>query len=309
MQLNNVFREWLHRRKITDSVIEEFSLTGESEIIIPVLDKKGHFYFNKYRRSPLKDSGPKYWYDKGGTLALYAASKITPERDVVATEGEMDCLVCWSHNIQAVSSTGGAMAFEDEWLIDLKRTKNRLIVCFDNDSAGGEGMARIWDADKSAAFVFLPDRPGVKDISDYVSGGGDLAELLKTAKEFPDEESVRSDRAERTALWKGTFFHDAALKRLDEKRSSDRKGPEATRARSVNGDKVARAKQYPIAELVAFSQGKAKCLWHSEATGSMHYFKDDERVFCFGCGKGGDAIDVYRQINSCSFKEAVEALQ
>jgi DNA primase len=72
---------------------------------------------------------------------------------------------------------------------------------------------------------------------------------------------------------------------------------------------VIRAKEYPIDELIKFSQGKARCLWHNEKTGSMHFYKETNRVHCFGCGKGGDAIDVYMALNNVAFKDAVEKLQ
>ena len=74
-------------------------------------------------------------------------------------------------------------------------------------------------------------------------------------------------------------------------------------------DKVTRAKEYPIDSLLHFAQGKAPCVFHNEKTGSMHYYRENNRVFCFGCGKAGDAIDVYKTLNNCSFVEAVNNLQ
>ncbi len=71
---------------------------------------------------------------------------------------------------------------------------------------------------------------------------------------------------------------------------------------------IARAKEHSIDELVEFKHGTAKCLWHSERTGSMHYYQKDNRVKCFGCGKSGDAIDVYQVLNGCDFISAVKGL-
>jgi hypothetical protein len=69
------------------------------------------------------------------------------------------------------------------------------------------------------------------------------------------------------------------------------------------------AKSKLITELLKFdSGGYARCIWHHESTPSLKYYKEDNHVFCFGCGKGGDVIDVYSQINNCSLAEAIKAL-
>lgn len=302
--------DWLYRRKITNSVIKDFGIKvgnhpslGEC-IVIPVKDENGTFSFNKYRRNPLDTNTPKYLYDKGGEKTLYGAFKIKNEKKVLITEGEMDALVAWSANIPAVSGTGGAGTFAEEW-VELLRDKE-VVVCFDNDEAGGNGMAKVLDLIPWAKLLFLPDRPGIKDISDYVTNGGDLQSLIETSVRLTCLEDVIQDRSERVSLWKSTFFHDAYIKNhtkpIPEKKEH--------RDRSKINDKLLKAKLYPIDTLITFNRdGKAPCVWHNERTGSMHYYPDNNRVHCFGCNKGGDAIDVYRQMHGCSFTEAVKALQ
>lgn len=315
-RLNPLFLEWMRKRSITEEAIRDAGIYGETEIVIPIRDMDGVFSFNKYRRSPLKEDGPKYWYDKGGRLTLYGGDRIAEGDEIVVTEGEMDALVCLSANMKAVSSTGGALSFEKQWLDYFRLKDIGAAFCFDNDSAGGEGMARVWMADKGVRLVFLPDRAGVKDISEYVMGGGDLGELMKTARGYADETAIREDKAQRAALWKSTYFHDAALKMLEKARTmaEQPEGGEAgaaRRARGANGDKVMRAKMSDMRELLKFGPGgNAACIFHKEKTGSLHYYEKENRAFCFGgCGRGYDPIDVYRQLNNCSFKEAVEALQ
>src|SRR3990167_1606832 len=85
MQENIVFKNWLKHRQISNSIIEEFSIHwgtnaifGEC-IVIPVLDSKGEFSFNKYRRNPMVDAKPKYLYDKGGRITLYGLFKAQKE--------------------------------------------------------------------------------------------------------------------------------------------------------------------------------------------------------------------------------------
>lgn len=72
---------------------------------------------------------------------------------------------------------------------------------------------------------------------------------------------------------------------------------------------VERARQVPIDSLIEFNRANfAKCLWHSERTPSMKYYPKDNRVYCFGCNKRGDVIDVMMSITNSSFKEAVQKL-
>lgn len=74
-------------------------------------------------------------------------------------------------------------------------------------------------------------------------------------------------------------------------------------------DDISELKKVPITTFVAFRGGFAKCLWHTERTPSMKYFKDSNTVHCFGCSINGDVVDVVQKINSCSFKEAIKILQ
>ena len=58
MQQNMVFKDWLAGRKISEAVQEEFNLSFEDNITIPIYDIDGEFIFNKYRRSPLSEEKP-----------------------------------------------------------------------------------------------------------------------------------------------------------------------------------------------------------------------------------------------------------
>lgn len=299
MQLN-IFRDWLITNKITEEVEEEFLITYDDKIVIPVHDQDGHFLFNKYRRSPLSDEGPKYTYDRGGKVTLYAWHKAKNYDTILITEGEKDCLVAWSHNIPAVTSTGGALSFQKEWA-DLFKDKE-VIICYDNDYAGADGTVKTLDFIPHAKVLFIPDMPNVKDISDYVNVGGNLHELLKTAKNFGSLEEVTEDKNRRIASFQSVFFHDAYIK------AHTKIVPKNVPRKTFDNDRVTNAKQYPMDELITFKQGKAKCLWHAEKSGSLHYYQQDNRAYCFGCGKRYDAIDAYMKLNNVSFSKAVNEL-
>lgn len=306
----NMWIDWLNKRGVTSDVISDFGLHIESRddlgdsIVIPVMDETGQFSFNKYRRDPRQgDVKPKYKYDKGGRSTLYGAHKIKECSTVLVTEGELDTLTAWSANVPAVSSTGGAGTFLEEWK-GLLEGKD-VTLCFDNDEAGGAGMVKALKVLGGEAYVlFLPDRPGVKDLSDYVAGGGDVAELLRGRVRFGGLQDVMDDRAVRLAGWRSTYFHDAYI-------AAHTQPIYEKTERVFTGDtgEIARAKSYPVSELIKFNrEHKACCIWHNEKSASMHYYKGTNSVYCFGCGRHGDAIDVIRQMKGCSFGEAIKAL-
>lgn len=70
------------------------------------------------------------------------------------------------------------------------------------------------------------------------------------------------------------------------------------------------AKQIPITDYIEFNRsGFANCIWHNERTPSMKYYPKENRVWCFGCGCGGDSVDVVAQINNCSVGEALKLMK
>lgn len=66
-----------------------------------------------------------------------------------------------------------------------------------------------------------------------------------------------------------------------------------------------RAKEYPIENLIKIQRNKAQCLWHDDRDPSMHYYRKDNRVYCFVCNQGWDALDVVQKLHDCDLKEAV----
>lgn len=306
----NMFTSWFNKRHVSDSVLSEFKVHwGVSQImgeciVIPVADKEGNFSFNKYRRNPMIDAKPKYLYDKGAHIELYGWWKARQYDKILITEGELDSLVAWSNNIPAVSSTGGALSFQEDWS-QLLSTKD-VTICFDNDSAGGQGMARALRYIPHAYVMFIPDRQGVKDLTDYVANGGSIHELLKTRIHFNNLEEVIDDKIKRIATYQSTWFHDAMIELhstpvyVNADRPIDKKA----------SDDITIAKNVPISQLLKFNRvGKTKCIWHADSDPSLHFYNKTNTVYCFSCGYHGDAIDVYRQINNCSFKDAVKVLK
>lgn len=54
------------------------------------------------------------------------------------------------------------------------------------------------------------------------------------------------------------------------------------------------------------SKGKAKCPFHEEKTSSFSIKKKDGIFKCFGCGKGGNAVQFVMEHEKCTYPEAIE---
>jgi len=300
LNMTDLLQNYFESRKITKATQELFNLSINDNIIIPVHDLNGEFSFNKYRRSPLSNEQPKYWYDKGGKVTLYGWHEAQKHSTILLTEGELDCLVAWSHNIPAITSTGGAMSFQEDW-VELLKDKD-IIICFDNDDAGARGTVRVLNYLPNAKVLLLPDRANVKDISDYVSSGGDLHALLKTAKHFRNIQEVCGDRSERVPLYRPHLFHDVYIA------THTVIAPKDVPFKSQASDAITRAKEYPMTNLMTFHHNKALCPFHKEKSGSFTYYPENNSAYCFGCSKVADSIEIYKIKNNCSFTQAVDEI-
>jgi DNA primase len=301
MQENKLLH-WLSTRGISPNVIELFNITTHDHwefgecIKIPITNTHA-----KYRRDPEHNVKPKYTADRGLSATLYGWDKTKEYNHILVTEGELDTLVAWSNNIPAVSSTAGALTFTDEWIEWL--SEKTVTLCFDNDKTGAEGMVRIIKKLPHAKVVLIPQRPNIKDLTDYVQYGGNIQELLKTAKHYTSVEQVKDEMAARVSVFESVLFHEEFIDQFSPKLI-----PNSQPNNYKNDDKLERAKSYPISNLIEFKHKKACCIWHNERTPSLAFYPTTNTVYCFGCGKHGDAVDVYRQLHDCDFKTAVEEL-
>ena len=76
-----------------------------------------------------------------------------------------------------------------------------------------------------------------------------------------------------------------------------------------NNRNLERAKMVPISDYLLFNRaGFAKCLWHSEHTPSLHRITGKNKVYCFGCAKTADVLDVVMKINNCTLPEAIKII-
>lgn len=327
------YLEWLNwlvaERHISTDVIKSSGLyMYRADLGIPVRDVDGKILFYKHRRSFKENKGIKYKYDKGATASLYGAETlkdIQPGETVVVTEGELDTLAMRTLGYHAVSSTGGAGTWNQEWnSLVLKETCGTVLL-YDADKAGVEGALRVASTNPKFKIAWCPVEYG-KDPTDVIRAGQSeaLKRVIDNAKryEVPSQDSTTRlealkelqkvfvvERKECMTDKDKTPFHvDIALNWVENEIVKEK---EAERRVSIPkkeyGTDVARAKAYPIRNLVKMNrEKKAKCLWHDDRVPSMHVYPD--HVYCFVCNKRGDAIDVFMAINGCDFKTAVAAL-
>lgn len=127
-----------------------------------------------------------------------------------------------------------------------------------------------------------------------------LVERIMTERIYQAQVMTRKPNNENEKIW-----NEVGLEMSREK--EERLIRKMTARNSAVGD-VDKAKEYPIEELLEFKHGFARCIFHQEKTPSMKLYRERNRAHCFSCNKSFDAIDVYRQINNCSFKEAINYL-
>ena len=79
---------------------------------------------------------------------------------------------------------------------------------------------------------------------------------------------------------------------------------------------IEQARLFPIGDLMQGAQevitgqqrSKYKCPLHSEKSSSFVWYKNNNSYYCFGCGKGGDVINLYMQLHRTDFVSAIKAL-
>lgn len=325
------YNEWLQwlteERHISLEVIQEAGLyLYRSELSIPVRDADGTLLFYKHRRSFKSNEGIKYRYDKGATAALFGAETLKTIRKgdmLICTESELDSLTLRSFGYHAVSTTGGAGTWKEEWSILIKDFD--VVILYDADKAGVEGSIRVAARVPNARIAWLPVDYG-KDSTEIIHSGQieALKRSVENAKRYEvpsSDDPLRLEAlkelqkvlvTEKKACNKkggGTPFHrDLALAWVEKEIAGEKKIAQRAALPKRDGTDVARAKAYPIKNLLKVRKdGFAICIFHNEKSPSMKVYAD--HAYCFGaCSKRYDAIDIFMQIHGCTFKEAIKLM-
>ena len=337
--MENKIKEWLLARNISEKVIFESNIKWNGyKIEFPVYDITGKLLFKKYRRDPYiqNTSEPKYTYDRGAVSSLYNIQKELNSGPIFITEGEADALVLNSFKVNAVSSTGGAGTFKEEWATWLNEKPNDVYICYDRDMAGARGAIKVQQMIPKAKIVFLPYTLKGKDITDFfiqykmvdfikLVNGSESWLILPDTEEIPSKkveineiikkfkEEILSLENKKSILNNQDKFSDHidVMVEIYEKRIKAWKSIKDVKGKQkIDGSDVSRAKSVPITNFLKFNgAGFAKCIFHNDDTPSLKYYKKDNIVHCFACQAHEDVIGVYMKLNGVNFKEAVDKLK
>jgi DNA primase len=182
---------YLKERGISDQVIRESQLGwgrfyDRSWITIPIFDQNGQCLFFKLRKDPQDISdAPRYMvYPKSTGVTLYCLNSLTPDQEeITICEGELDRLALLSQGIPAVTSTGGASTFREEWC-DYFHQLKRIRIALDKDEVGCKATEKLVElfqrkTQAELSVVIFPQEMNGKDVTDYfIRNNGTKEEFL-----------------------------------------------------------------------------------------------------------------------------------
>lgn len=176
----------IRQRKLSYFCIRKLLIgydTSTDRYAIPIKSRTGKFVNIKLHNSK-KDPKSLSWSQGAGKPRLYPYTSLL-KTSVVICEGELDCLVLHSNQINGITSTAGANSWQPEWN-ELFKDKYVKIV-MDNDKAGIEASKKIaFELSSFAIQIQVVTLPSVKegktDVTDFVKYGGDIHKILMEKK-------------------------------------------------------------------------------------------------------------------------------
>lgn len=122
------------------------------------------------------------------------------EADLIV-EGEFDAMCAIAHGFRAVSGTGGAGTWKDEWSDASKGAG--FVILYDHDSAGNTGAIKVAEnlLERGAAYAKIARwpiaRPSGFDVTEHFRYGGtpeELQRIIDQAEEYVRRGPVRLGR-------------------------------------------------------------------------------------------------------------------
>lgn len=128
---------YLTKRKLSRAACQKLQIKydpANRQIIFPVFDINGKLISLARRSVDLK----LFHLDKTIAKPIYCVDQVVKNKlsKVVITEGPIDAVTCWSHNVPAIATFGSISKDQINQLNSLGITV--LYLCFDNDQAGQE---------------------------------------------------------------------------------------------------------------------------------------------------------------------------
>lgn len=199
--------EWLNQRRgLTVETVREYQLGHDGRrYYVPVRDESGACVnIRQYAPEARGASKMISWRSGYGQARLFPLQAFEEaDRDVLLVEGEMDCLLARQMGLNAVTTTGGAGTWREQWN-GLFRDRD-VVICYDADEAGQVGSRHIaghlFDVARSVKVVRIPlTEPEGADFTDYVVGHGhSVVDFLRIVSQTPtftrDEATAAVERA------------------------------------------------------------------------------------------------------------------
>lgn len=179
---------WLKHRRISRQAVLSYKIGYDPDrdrITIPILDQFSTCVnIREAAYNPNRESRCKMTNLKGhGDVRLYPEWLAVNEHKLLLVEGEWDCLTGRELGLPAVTWTGGASAWSDEyaWLLKDKD----IMVLYDADQAGREGAARVAEKIRklgSRVNVLVPKSfSSGKDLNDWYRMKSSLVDKIVAA--------------------------------------------------------------------------------------------------------------------------------
>ncbi len=189
---NVLLRDYLYANGYNYELIKEAGLLDsknfdrfQSRIIFPLRDENGRLVGFTGRIFPDNHPGPKYLnspetelFKKSHFLygLYYAKDYISQFKKVILVEGQFDFLLAWQNNYRYTVAVSGS-ALTPFHLKKLKKFTSKIILAFDNDSAGFTASLKANLMAKSLGFNTFQLKYQAKDLADFfISGDGKLEE-------------------------------------------------------------------------------------------------------------------------------------
>lgn len=163
-------------------------------------------------------------------------------------------------------------------------------------------VAQVWGIDENECWQYLESlNRTLREEEAAYDSHTIQTEVRVWANTIPDKNNIRIEAIKGQLIDAKTNPHRHDVQKLL-REVRILKGTQTT----LTTEMIARAREFPITDLIENKRDTAICPFHSEKTPSL-YLKNNF-YHCFGCGANGDTIDLVMHTKGFTFKQAVEYL-